>query len=92
MYTNISGVKRMRPGSIQWSQQQDKGQQAQTETLEVPSKYEENFLYFEGVRVLDQAVQRSHGVSFSGCNQNLPGHDPVQPALEEPALTGGCTR
>lgn len=31
---------------------------------------------------------RCHGVSFSGDTQKLPGCDPVQSALSEPALAG----
>lgn len=46
------------------------------------------------VTALEQAVKRACGVSFYGNTQNLPGHDPVQPAPDEPALaenwTGWC--
>lgn len=37
---------------------------------------------------LEQAAQRRCGLSFSG-TQNVPGHDPIQPALGEPALPEG---
>lgn len=37
---------------------------------------------------LEQAAQRRCGVSSSG-TQNVPGHDPVQPALGEPTLPEG---
>lgn len=42
----------------------------------------------EGYRALEQAAQRSWGVS-SGNTQNLHGHSPVQPALGDPVLPGG---
>ncbi|PKU48213.1 rna-directed dna polymerase from mobile element jockey- hypothetical protein [Limosa lapponica baueri] len=44
--------------------------------------------YFEGARTLEQAAQRRCGVSFSGDVQNPPGCVPVQPAVDEPALSG----
>lgn len=43
-------------------------------------------------RALQQAAQRVHGVSFSGSGQSLPGCDPMELALCEPALAGGWTR
>ena len=36
---------------------------------------------FEGERALEQVAQGGCGISFSGDNQNLPGHFPLQPAL-----------
>ena len=60
-----------------------------TETQEVPSEYEEELPYLEGDRALAQAAQRCCGVFFSGDIQKLPGRDPVQPALGDPALAGG---
>ncbi|GAB0177955.1 mitochondrial enolase superfamily member 1 [Grus japonensis] len=59
----------------------DKGQQGQTGAQEVPSQYEEKLLHCEGDRAQEQAAQGGCGVSFSGDIQNLPGGDPVQPAL-----------
>lgn len=56
---------------------QDKEQQAQTETEEVPSDYEEKPLYCAGDEDLEQAAQRGCGVSYSGDVQNPPGCDPM---------------
>ena len=49
MLINITkvGVKRMDQTLFGGAQQQDEGQQAQTETQEVPSEYEEKLLSFE---------------------------------------------
>ena len=71
------------------AQRQDKGQQAQTGTQEVPPEYEEKLHHCEGDWALAQAAQRGCGVSFSGDIQNPPGHNPVQPALGDPALAVG---
>ncbi|PKU44304.1 hypothetical protein llap_5391 [Limosa lapponica baueri] len=54
--------------------------------------HEEELLYFEGGRALEEAAQGGGGISFSGDIQTPPGHVPVQPALGGPALAGGWTR
>jgi len=71
------------------AQQQDKGQWAQTEAEEVPSEHEEELLYFEGGKALEQAAQGGCGVSFSGDIQDPPGRGAVQPAVGDPAWAGG---
>ena len=71
------------------AQWQDKGQWAQTEAEEVPSEHEEELLHSEGDGALEQVAQRDSGFSFSGDIQDLPGRGPVQPALGDPALSGG---
>jgi len=71
------------------AQRQDKGQQEQIEARVVPAEYEEERIYFEDDRALEQAAQRVCGFSCSGDTQNPPGHSSVQPALGEPALAKG---
>ena len=46
----------------------------------------------EGDRALEQVAQGGCGVSFSGNIQDVPGQGPVQPAVGDPASTGGWTR
>ena len=57
--------------------------------LHVPSEHEEELLPSEGDGALEQAAQGSCGVSFSGDIQDLPGRDPLQPAVGDPASAGG---
>ena len=71
------------------AQRQDKGQWAQPEAQEVPSEHEEELLPSEGDGALEQAAQGGCGVSFSGDIQDQPGQGAVQPAVGDPALTGG---
>lgn len=54
------------------------------------TKQESKCIYLEGIS--KQAAQRGCGVSFSGDTENLPGHNPVQPVLGEPALAQGLDR
>lgn len=69
MLSNILrvGVKKAEPDTFHGTpaQGQDKGQEAQTETQEVPYEYEEKCLYTQCVRALEQAAHRGCGV-FSG--------------------------
>lgn len=69
------------------SQQPDKGQRTQTREQEVLSKPVEKLCYFEGGRTLQGAAKSGCGVS-SGDIQHPPGCDPMQLALDEPALAG----
>ena len=71
------------------AQRQDKGQRAQTEAEEAPAEPEEELLPSEGDGALAQAAQGGCGVSFSGDIPAPPGHDPVPPALGDPAWAGG---
>ena len=66
-----------------------KGQWAHTETQEVPSEYEEEFLHSEGDGALEQAAQGGCGVSFSGDIQDPPGQGPLQPTVGDPASARG---
>lgn len=43
---------------------------------ETASEQGKTHFYCEGGQTLDQAVQRSFGVSIWDCNQNLTGHNP----------------
>ena len=54
-----------------------------------PSEHEEELLPSEGDGALEQAAQGGCGVSFSGDIQDLPGQDPVQPAVGDPASARG---
>lgn len=92
MHTSILrvDVKMMGPASA--VQEQNKGQQTQTETQEIPSDCEEKLLHFGGYRVTLKVTEhldmlpREVVKSFSEDVQNQPGHDSVQPAVHEPAL------
>jgi len=71
--------------SLEWGQAlfsgaqwQDKEQQVQTGTQEVPYKHREGLLYCEGDRAVARAAQRGGGVS-SGEILTFSGHLPVQP-------------
>lgn len=53
------------------------------------TKHEEEFLYIEGGRELEQAVQGGDGVSLSGGIKHPAGWVSVLPALDGPALAVG---
>ena len=63
--------------------------QLSSEHEEVPSEHEEDLPYSEGDGALEQAAQGGCGVSFSRDIQGLPGQGSVQPAVGDPASTGG---
>ena len=71
------------------AQWQDKGQWAQTEAQEVPSEHEEELLPSEYDGALEQASQGGCRVSFSGDMQDPTGRSPLQPAVGDPASSGG---
>ena len=73
------------------SQQQDKGQRAQTEAWEVPAEPEEELLPSEGDGALAQAAEGGCGVSFSRDIPDPLGRGAVPPALGDPASAGGWT-
>jgi len=86
-YISRAGVRRMGPDSFQWCPATRQG--AQTEAQEVPLEHEEELLHSGGDGALEQGAQGGCGVSFSGDIQDPPGHGPVQPAVDDPALAGG---
>lgn len=57
-------------------------------TQEAPSECKGKLLYVEGAEHWNGLLKRSWGVSCSGDIQNQPGRNPVQPALNQPALAG----
>ena len=61
--------------------------QAGRETAGRGLKVEE--LHSEGDGALEQAAQGGCGFSFSGDIQDPPARGPVQPAVGDPASTGG---
>lgn len=83
-----------RQGQIPFSeaQWQDKERWAQTGVQEVLSKHEEKHLQCLGDWALGQVALRGCGVSFYRHIQILSGHNPVQSAIDEPALAWGLER
>ena len=71
------------------TESETEGQRAQTEAEEAPAEPKEELLPSEGDGALAQAAQGGCGVSFSGDIQTPAGCGAVQPALGDPALTGG---
>jgi len=66
------------------AQWQNKGQWAQTVMQKVPYRCEEEILYCEDSRALEQAAHKGYGVSFSEDTQDLSGHFPVQSTVGNP--------
>jgi len=52
-----------------------------TQKVPFPYKHEEEILFCQSDRALEQAAQESCGFSFSGDIQDPPGHLPVQPPV-----------
>jgi len=71
----------MGPSYFQQCSATGQGATGKNWTTEVPSKHKDKFLYFEDDRAVEQAFQRSCGVSFSGDIQYPPGCFPVQPTV-----------
>jgi len=59
------------------AQQQDKGQRAQTEALDLPLEHEVDLLPSEGDGALEQAAQGGCGFPFFVDIQDPPGGGPV---------------
>lgn len=91
MYMNIpkAGAKRMFPDSFLMIPRYRIMNNDHKLKQEVPSQHEEELLFIEGGKTLEEAAQGGHGVSVSGDIQTSPGYIPVLPALGGLALAGG---
>jgi len=61
------------------------------QAMQLQSGIEEELLHSEGDGAMEQVAQGGCGVSLSGDIQAPPGQGPMQPALGDPASTGGWT-
>lgn len=75
----------MSPDSSWWCQAIGPEATDKTKTKEVPPQHEEEILYCEDDRALEQVAQRSFGVSFLGDIQESSGLNPEKCALSHPA-------
>lgn len=78
-YVKDNGWDQVLSCDAQW---QNKRQQAQSETQEVPSQHESEILYFERGRAWEQAVRGDCGTPSL---EKLPQHGPGHHALSVPA-------
>lgn len=71
------------------AREQDKREQIETDTQEVPPEHEQELIYCVGDQTQEQIAQRGWGVSPKGDIQEPSGHNPVPRALGWPYLAKG---